>query len=171
MEVLRIVNYKYHGWSGVNVEGGLLEEIQECLSNTECPQKLSEEASKYGDPIYCPKAINKNFRDLMLKKGWKKDVLLDEDAPLKWKVDFVKKNVGVEIQLGKYAFLSHDYLKLQAYVQRKKISIPIIIMPSKYMQSEMSTGVGCYGDLEHMLEYLEWDLRMLLISVEPAKAA
>jgi hypothetical protein len=63
--------------------------------------------------------------------------------------DFVKEEVAVEVQFGKYAFVAFDlFVKHLAFYQQRKISVGIEILPMKELQEQMSSGVAYYeGEL------------------------
>ena len=67
--------------------------------------------------------------------------------------DFVKDRVAVEIQFGKYAFVSFDlFVKHMAFFVNDVIDLGIEILPMKELQSEMSSGPGYYeGELYNLL--------------------
>ena len=63
--------------------------------------------------------------------------------------DFVKDQVAVEVQFGKYSFVAYDlFVKHLAFFQQRKIGVGIEILPMKALQTQMSSGVGYYeGEL------------------------
>lgn len=59
--------------------------------------------------------------------------------------DFVKKKIAVEIQFGKYAFVAYDlFVKHMMFYSGGVINLGIEILPTKSMQSEMSSGIAYY---------------------------
>ena len=55
--------------------------------------------------------------------------------------DFVKDKIAVEIQLGKYAFVAYDlFVKHMLFYSGGVIDLGIEILPTKAMQSQMSSG-------------------------------
>lgn len=70
-----------------------------------------------------------------------------EGTPLRSynQTDFVKDNVAVEVQFGKYAFIAFDiFVKHLAFFQQGKIAVGLEILPMKELQQEMSSGVAYY---------------------------
>ena len=58
---------------------------------------------------------------------------------------FVKKRVAVEVQLGKYSFITYDlFVKHLAFYVGDAIDLGIEILAMKSMQEQMSSGVGYY---------------------------
>ncbi|HEL0744232.1 restriction endonuclease [Streptococcus equi subsp. zooepidemicus] len=59
--------------------------------------------------------------------------------------DFLKDNVAIELQFGKYAFVAYDlFVKHMAFYISNDIDVGIEILPTKAMQKNMDTGVSCY---------------------------
>lgn len=68
-------------------------------------------------------------------------------------MDFVKDNLGVEIQFGKYAFMVYNVCaKMTVFHKLGYIDAGIEIVATKNFVDEMSTGVSyfeqCVWDLE-----------------------
>lgn len=59
--------------------------------------------------------------------------------------DFVKEKIAVEIQFGKYSFVAYDlFVKHMLFFSGGVINVGIEILPTKKMQSEMSSGVAYF---------------------------
>ena len=59
--------------------------------------------------------------------------------------DYVKDNIAVEVQFGKYAFVAFDlFVKHMLFYSGGKINLGIEILPTKKMQAQMSSGVAYY---------------------------
>ena len=59
--------------------------------------------------------------------------------------DFVKNQVAVEVQFGKYAFVAYDlFVKHMMFYSAGKINVGVEILPMKAMQAQMSSGVAYY---------------------------
>ncbi|MBI9039025.1 MAG: restriction endonuclease [Bacteroidales bacterium] len=59
--------------------------------------------------------------------------------------DFVKEKLAVEVQFGKYSFVAYDlFVKHMLFFSGGVINLGIEILPTKKMQSEMSSGVAYY---------------------------
>ena len=67
--------------------------------------------------------------------------------------DFVKERVAVEVQLGKYDFVTYDWFaKHLAFYVRDQIDVGIEILPMKALQQHMSSGPGYYeGELYNVI--------------------
>jgi restriction endonuclease BglII len=67
-------------------------------------------------------------------------------------MDFIKKKLGIEVQLGKYAFMVYNVCaKMTIFKNLGKIDSGIEIVPIKELAQEMSTGVSYF-------EQIVWDL-------------
>ena len=59
--------------------------------------------------------------------------------------DFVKNKIAVEVQFGKYPFVAYDlFVKHMLFYSGGVINLGIEILPTKAMQTEMSSGVAYY---------------------------
>ena len=144
--------------------------------------KISRERRMQGKILYAPiemnKAINAEFQALgwsesrtsywvtkdanliqktmaMAPDAQKKEIEKNNQEPIFSynQTDFVKDRVAVEIQFGKYAFVSFDlFVKHMAFFVNDVIDLGIEILPMKELQSEMSSGPGYYeGELYNLL--------------------
>ena len=144
--------------------------------------KISRERRMPGKILYAPiemnKAINAEFQALgwsesrtsywvtkdanliqktmaMAPDAQKKEIEKNNQEPIFSynQTDFVKDRVAVEIQFGKYAFVSFDlFVKHMAFFVNDVIDLGIEILPMKELQSEMSSGPGYYeGELYNLL--------------------
>lgn len=116
--------------------------------------KKSKERTKDGKMLYSPKYLNKAFRDGLHSKGFREkrapfQVELPK-YPLKIRgafkqIDFVKSDVLVEVQFGKYAFMFYDMAKFQYFFNDEKAEVGVEIVPCHGLHKEMSSGVS-YGE-------------------------
>lgn len=69
--------------------------------------------------------------------------------------DFVKDGVAIEVQFGKYAFVAFDlFVKHLLFYSGGIINVGIEILPTKKMQSQMSSGVAYYeGEVYNVLRH------------------
>jgi len=69
--------------------------------------------------------------------------------------DFVKNGVAIEVQFGKYAFVAFDlFVKHLLFYSGGIINVGIEILPTKKMQSNMSSGVAYYeGEVYNILRH------------------
>jgi len=73
-------------------------------------------------------------------------------------IDFVKDQLGVEVQLGKYAFMVYNVCaKMTIFNKHGFIRAGIEIVPVKAFANEMSTGVSYF-------EQFVWDLEQRGVS-------
>lgn len=137
------------------------------IDSARCKVKVSKEKTMPGKILFDPKAINKEFKAAFTKHGWS-PVRVQCDYPKKYfvsdyhvrsynrgafrEMDFVKENLGVEVQFGKYAFMVYNVCaKMTIFHNLKHIDTGIEIVPVKAFADEMSTGVSYY-------EQFLWDL-------------
>ena len=156
---------------------GMWKEIQEVVSAVDaksCKTKVSKEKTMAGKLLYSPKAMNANFKKLLVGKNWeesrvsywvtrseklirqtmslppaeqKKEIVAAGEEPIFSynQTDFVRDRVAVEVQFGKYSFVAYDlFVKHLAFYVRDQIDVGIEILPMKSLQANMSSGPGYY---------------------------
>lgn len=136
--------------------------------------KISKEKSMRGKMLYSPKELNKEFDLHFARAGWserrtrywvtddykliRQTLALDPSEQkaaitdagktpiLSYnQTDFVKNEVAIEVQLGKYSFIAYDlFVKHLAFYVGEQIEVGVEILPMKSMQAEMSSGPGYY---------------------------
>ncbi|MBI3318855.1 MAG: restriction endonuclease [Candidatus Omnitrophica bacterium] len=147
--------------------------------------KVSEEKTMKGKLLYNPDELNREFRTLLRKKKWEEkrysyyvttdhtimreliDLSLEKQRefliergvsePIRSykQTDFVKDNIAIEVQFGKYAFVAYDlFVKHLLFYSGNIINVGIEVLPMKSMQSEMSTGIAYYeGEVYNVLRH------------------
>lgn len=85
--------------------------------------------------------------------------------------DFVKDKIAVEVQFGKYAFVAFDlFVKHLLFYSGGVINVGIEILPTKIMQSKMSSGVAYYeGEVYNVLRHGRSSpaVPLLILGIEP----
>jgi hypothetical protein len=147
--------------------------------------KESKEKTMQGKLLYSPIELNKSFNEKFSKLGWnesryyyylttdpkilpelimlpydkQKEFLLSKGVsePLSSykQTDFVKDQIAVEVQFGKYAFVAFDlFVKHLLFYSGGVINLGIEVLPTKKMQSKMSSGVAYYeGEVYNVLRH------------------
>jgi len=129
--------------------------------------KVSKEKTMPGRMLYSPTALNKAFRSAFTALGWK-NVRVKSDYSVQYYIDgylppatakgafrdmdFVKNNLGVEVQFGKYSFMVYNVAaKMTIFRNRRIIDAGVEIVPVKELADKMSSGVSYF-------EQFLWDL-------------
>ena len=85
--------------------------------------------------------------------------------------DFVKDKLAVEVQFGKYSFVAYDLLvKHMLFYSGGVINLGIEILPTKKMQSEMSSGVAYFeGEVYNVMRQGRNNppVPLLILGIEP----
>lgn len=147
--------------------------------------KKSKEKTMLGKLLFSPKALNKAFNKNFRERGWyesrykyfvttnrnfmeeminlnyyeQKQFLINKGIaqPISSykQTDFVKDNIAVEVQFGKYAFVAFDlFVKHLLFYSGGIINVGVEILPTKLMQSNMSSGVAYYeGEVYNILRH------------------
>lgn len=174
----------------------LLHEIRDAViqvNAVDCLTKLSKEKSrirKYGGLIFSPRTINYRLKSLLYPLGWaiwseKKQkygepgLFFPDETTAKGsdrfrKMDGIKDRVGLEIQLGKYAFMGYDiFSKMIIFRNKGLIDYGIEIVLVQEMVNRMSTGVSAFEhlmiDFEHRGE-ADIDVPVLVLGIGPSDA-
>ena len=126
--------------------------------------KISKEKTMIGKKLFAPRDMNKQFRNLFQGKGYieLRDTysitIPDSDVVIKGafkQIDFVKNNVLVEVQFGKYAFMFYDMAKFQYFFNENKADVGIEIVPCHKLYKQMSSGVSYGEQLVYDIERLK----------------
>jgi len=147
----------------------LLAEVEQIINTLDSEihkTKVSEEVTMPGKLLYSPKSLNAGFSVLFEQQGWvNRRVICDyptnfytegyspPDMKRSYReMDFVKDQLGVEIQFGKYAFMVYNVAaKMTIFRNLGIIQSGIEIVPVKEFADEMSSGVSYF-------EQFVWDL-------------
>ena len=137
---------------------------------TKCKTKVSEEKTMKGKLLYSPVDMNKSFASFLNARGWaesrvsywvtknerlirqtvskpaaeqKAEILAAGEIPIYSynQTDFVKERVALEVQFGKYSFVTYDlFVKHLAFYVRDQIDVGIELVAMKALQQDMSSG-------------------------------
>ena len=117
--------------------------------------------------LFSPVELNNQFKSLFSKRKWE-SVRVKCDYPTEYyigdyqpkplrkdafrEMDFVKQNLGVEVQFGKYSFMVYNVAaKMTIFKNLGYIDTGVEIVPVKALADEMSSGVSYF-------EQFVWDL-------------
>ncbi len=85
--------------------------------------------------------------------------------------DFVKDKIAVEVQFGKYAFVAFDlFVKHMLFYSGGVTNLGIEILPTKLMQSQMSSGVAYFeGEVYNVMRQGRNSppVPLLILGIEP----
>lgn len=177
-----------------------IESVIHSIDAEKCKTKVSKEKTKSGKLLYSPIDMNALFKEKLYELKWEesrvsywvtKDERLirktiamppdmqrqeiekqNETAIFSYnQTDFVKNRVAIEVQFGKYSFVSYDlFVKHLAFYVGDKIDVGIEILPMKSLQSEMSSGVSYYeGELYNVVRQGRGvpAVPLIIIGIEP----
>lgn len=160
-----------------------IREIIQSVEADRFKTKVSKEKTMRGRVLYNPNELNGELKRLFGEKDWKdvtywyyittdysviqdliglplerqKEFLLQKGvvSPIRShkQTDFVKENIAVEVQFGKYAFVAYDlFVKHMLFYTGGVINVGIEVLPMKSLQSQMSTGIAYYeGEVYNVL--------------------
>lgn len=153
----------------------LLDEVKNIISSVDASKyknKKSKEKTMKGRLLYSPVKLNKIFKRQFAKYKWD-PIKVDCSYPTKYyingyqnkqtkgafrEMDFVKDNLGVEVQFGKYAFTVYNVCaKMTIFHNLKYIKYGVEIVSIREFAKSMSTGVSYF-------EQFVWDLEQRGVS-------
>jgi hypothetical protein len=170
------------------------------VNAAKCRTKVSKERRMTGRMLYSPVDMNAAFSHLLRERSWsesrvgywvtsseklirrtlamsaedqKREIEAAGERPIYSynQTDFVKDRVAVEVQLGKYAFVAYDlFVKHLAFYVGDQIDVGIEILPTKALQSEMSSGVAYFeGEFYNIVRQGRGvpAVPLVLIGIEP----
>lgn len=177
--------------------GGIISSVNAEAFKT----KISKEKRKVGKSLYSPSSINEALKNKFSKKKWSASryqyyitlnrKLMEESISLPYdeqkqfliehgeqqpiysynQTDFVKENIAVEVQFGKYSFVAYDlFVKHMLFYSAGKINLGIEILPTKLMQAQMSSGVAYYeGEVYNVMRHGRNNppVPLLILGIEP----
>lgn len=172
----------------------LLTEIATAVSGIDAVQCLTKETreqskiNKWGGLLFSPRTLNALFRQQLLhpygwlqwdssKKRYIEPVIRFQDettvrgADRYRKMDGIKERVGLEVQMGKYAFMGYDiFSKMIIFKNRGLIDYGVEVVLVQQMIDCMSTGVSAFEhimiDFRHRGE-ADIDIPVLVYGVGP----
>ncbi|MEX2143576.1 MAG: BglII/BstYI family type II restriction endonuclease [Anaerolineales bacterium] len=147
-----------------------IRSVIESVDSSKYKTKESRERGRVGSMVYSPGELNKAFKENFTKLGWKerrRDFFVSDKygvvkviEPLSMEeqkeylnkigeeliksynqTDYIKEGVAVEVQLGKYFAVTYDlFVKHLSFYNAGFIDVGVEIVPSKELQSQMSSG-------------------------------
>ena len=148
----------------------LLKEVLRVIKSVDaskCKTKICKEKKRMGELLYSPPDLNNAFKLEFLKNKWNYKVRVPciysteyyvkgfKPLPLPRahrEIDAIKGKLGIEVQLGKYAFMVYNVCaKMTIFKNAGKIDSGIEIVPIKKLTKDMSSGVSYF-------EQIVWDL-------------
>lgn len=177
-----------------------IERVIDSIDANKFRTKVSKEKTMMGKKLLSPIELNNAMQKAFAKQGWKEsryDYMVTDDYELTAEImrlpieeqkekliragktliasynqtDFEKKRVAVEVQLGKYSFIEFDlFVKHLGFYIGNSIDVGVEILPTKNMQSQMSSGPGYF---ERALHHVARQGRgapavpLVIIGVEP----
>lgn len=152
----------------------LLEEIYEVIDAIDAQEhktKESREKTMPGKMLFSPPSLNKDIKWEFESRSWI-SCKITCDYPTQFytenfrlssiqkkrsatpyrEMDFIKEELGIEVQFGKYAFMVYNVCaKMTIFSNLGIIDMGVEIVPIKQFADEMSTGVSYF-------EQFVWDL-------------
>lgn len=177
-----------------------IEDCIKAVDAEKCRTKRSKEKKKKGEFLFSPTDLNHEFKRLFSDRGWgstrynyyiahnlqqlevmqglsmqeQKKILLDQNVEAIRsynQTDYVKRQVAVEVQFGKYAFVAYDlFVKHLAFYAGRLIEVGIEILPTRAMNREMSSGIAYFeGELHNILRHGRTSppVPLVILGVEP----
>lgn len=162
--------------------------------------KISEEKGRHGELLYNPTSLNLAFKEKLNELNWqerRRDFYVSTDfdtvnkiEPMTYQeqkaylesighplhnsynqTDFIKNKIGIEVQFGKYFAVTYDlFVKHLSFYSGQIINIGIEIVPTKKMQSDMSSGPPWYEkEIHNVMRHGRTNppVPLLILGIEP----
>jgi hypothetical protein len=122
---------------------------------------------KFGQTLYDPASLRKALAAELEDKNWRSFAL--SSGPVERKIDFVKSEIGLEVQFGKPVLpICSVCAQMTIFQKMGVIEAGVEIVPVKDFADEMSTGVSYFEqfvwDLEHR-GLADIDIPVLILGV------
>ncbi len=162
-----------------------IKRVVATISAEEHRTKVSKEKRMKGRMLYSPSSINAAFKEQFSRQQWhesrysyyitldralmEKSMSMQASEQKKFleengeaqpiysynQTDFVKNEVAVEVQFGKYSFVAYDlFVKHMLFYTGGVINLGVEILPTKSMQTEMSSGVAYFeGEVYNVMRH------------------
>ncbi len=178
-----------------------IETTVKSLEASSYKTKISDEKTMKGQKLYSPIDLNKAFQKKFRHLDWNEtryqyyittnpkfltDLInlpydqqrnyliskgIQEPIHSYKQTDFVKDQIAVEVQFGKYAFVAFDlFVKHLLFYSGGVINLGIEVLPTKKMQSQMSSGVAYFeGEVYNILRHGRNNppVPLLILGIEP----
>lgn len=178
-----------------------ITDVIESIDASALLTKVSKEKTMQGKKLFSPIELNRVFNEKFNRLGWRETryqyflttdrQLLPELLALPYEkqkefliskgiaepissykqTDFVKDQIAVEVQFGKYAFVAFDlFVKHLLFYSGGVINLGIEVLPTKVMQAQMSSGVAYFeGEVYNVLRHGRNNppVPLLILGVEP----
>lgn len=159
-----------------------IKKVIDLVDAETCKTKISKEKTMQGKLLYSPIDMNLSFSKLLRSNSWQESrvsywvtkneklirktlsippeeqkeaiEMAGEVAIFSYnQTDYVKDRVAIEVQFGKYSFVAYDlFVKHLAFYIGDRIDVGVEILPMKYLQAQMSSGVPYYeGELYNIV--------------------
>lgn len=197
LEILKTHSHKHAEAILSQQKPALMDEVTQAIRSinaVDCLTKTSGEKSKvnkWGGLIFSPTTLNKYFKRLLLEPmGWlawdaereryfEPTLYFTDDSTISGaarfrKMDGIKDRVGLEVQLGKYAFMGYDiFSKMIIFKNFDLIDYGVEIVVVQEMVDCMSTGVSAFEhimiDFQHRGE-ADIDIPVLVLGIGPTSS-
>ncbi len=158
-----------------------LEDIYRVIGDIDAEKhkvKTSREKTMPGRMLYSPPGLNEAYTMRLAKLGWAKhQVRMEIEIPELGKthrgfreIDFLKNELGLEVQFGKYAFMVYNILaKMSIFGNQDLIDSGVEVVAMRHLTREMSTGVSYFEQIKSDLVYRgagDIDVPVLVIGVD-----
>jgi hypothetical protein len=152
MRIVKKYSYK-HGAETLQKErpAELAEAIRaiEGIDIKNCQEKKAGCKELYSPSLIVHELLDKN----LLARGWSTPKVPFGEAANIIEGDAQKNGVGLEIQFGRYAFLSWDSLRKMAILSKEGVyKYGIEVAPMASLRQRMSKGVGSFEQIVERLE-------------------
>lgn len=121
-------------------------------------------------------ALNKNLDSALREDGWTTqpvaagELVGGDGPPRKWKGDFFRNDVFVEVEFGNVASMYRDFFKFQIANRARTGDVAVLIVATRRLAKFFDSGVATYELALRDIPYLAIGIQMPIcfIGIEPS---
>jgi len=177
-----------------------IQDVIAAVDASACRTKVSREQRTLGEVLYSPAEMNARLKSELATRKWQERRIsywvTDDERLIRRtmtmpaadqkraievsghqairsynQTDYLKERVAIEVQFGKYAFVAYDlFVKHLAFYMGDVIDVGVEILPTKALQSRMSSGIAYYeGEIYNVIRQGRGvpAVPLVVIGVEP----
>jgi hypothetical protein len=121
-------------------------------------------------------ALNKSLETALRAEGWTPqpvatgEVIGGAGPPRKWKGDFVRNEVFVEVEFGNVASMYRDFFKFQIANRAREGQVAVLVVATQRLAKFFDSGVATYETALRDIPFLAVGIQMpvCFIGIEPS---
>jgi len=129
-----------------------LLEVEKAINGIDATTVFSKkngDSQRKFDTLYSPIEMNEQISKTLSDFNWTKHPRINFEGRQYREMDAIKNKVGLEIQFGKYSFMSYDiFSKMPIFANHGLIECGIEVVVMSSMAKKMSNGVSSFSHIK-----------------------